>query len=89
MGQERKARQQLNAFVLRQGHAWPSGKTHWTQTHFNWLESIRFEQAYLQIVLQEYIDAVKAATRRVSDMTNQMMRALPNWYLGQVVDLKL
>ena len=23
-GQERKARQQLNAYVLRHGHAWPS-----------------------------------------------------------------
>ena len=25
--QERKARQQLNAYVLRHGHAWPSNKT--------------------------------------------------------------
>jgi transposase len=40
--QERKARQQLNAYVLRHGHAWPSGKTRWTQTHYNWLESLKF-----------------------------------------------
>jgi transposase len=84
-GQERKARQQLNAFVLRHGHTWPSGKTRWTQTHFNWLESIQFEQPWLQVVLQEYIDAVKAATRRVADMTAQMMQALPGWSLGPVV----
>ncbi|WP_456378151.1 IS110 family RNA-guided transposase [Thiolapillus sp.] len=84
--QERKARQQLNAFVLRQGHHWPSGKTRWTQAHYNWLESIRFEQPWLQIVLQEYIDGVKAATQRVSDLTEQMMRALPDWSLGPVVD---
>ena len=31
--QERKARQQLNAYVLRHGHSWPSGKTRWTQGH--------------------------------------------------------
>ena len=85
-GQERKARQQLNAFVLRHGHHWPRGKTRWTQTHFNWLESIRFEQPWLQIVLQEYIDAVKAATQRVDDLSDQLFRALPGWSLAPVVD---
>lgn len=84
--QERKARQQLNAFVLRHGHHWPRGKTRWTQAHFNWLESIRFAQAWLQVVLQEYIDAVKAATQRVADLTDQLMRALPNWSLAPVVE---
>jgi transposase len=85
-GQERKARQQLNAFVLRHGQHWPRGKTRWTKTHFNWLESIRFEQSYLQIVLQEYIEAVKAASQRVDDLTDQLLRALPSWSLAPVVD---
>lgn len=84
--QERKARQQLNAFVLRQGHHWPSGKKRWTKTHFNWLESIVFEQPWLQIVLQEYVDAVKAATQRVDDLTDQLMRALSGWSLAPVVE---
>jgi transposase len=84
--QERKARQQLNAFVLRRGHHWPRGKTRWTQAHFNWLESIRFEQPWLQLVLQEYTDAVKAATRRVDDLSDQLLRALPGWSLSPVVD---
>ena len=85
-GQERKARQQLNAFVLRHGHHWPSGKKRWAQPHFNWLESIKFEQPWLQIVLQEYIDAVKAATQRVADLTDQLMQALPSWSLAPVAD---
>ncbi len=85
-GQERKARQQLNAFVLRHGHHWPRGKTRWTAAYFNWLESIRFEQPWLQIVLQEYIDAVKAATQRVTDLTDELLRALPRWSLAPVVD---
>lgn len=33
--QQRQARQQLNAFVLRQGHHWPSTKSRWTQSHYN------------------------------------------------------
>nr|WP_290824204.1 IS110 family transposase [Halomonas sp.] len=84
--QERKARQQLNAFVLRHGHHWPKGRTRWTQTHFNWLESLRFEHDWQQVVLQEYIDAVKAATQRVADLTAQMERALPQWSLAPVVE---
>lgn len=84
--QERKARQQLNGFVLRHGQHWPKGKSRWTKVHFNWLESIRFQQPFLQIVLQEYIDAVKAATRRVDGMTDQLLRALPDWSLAPVVD---
>ena len=84
--QERKARQQLNAFVLRHGHAWPSNKTRWTQAHYNWLESLKFDHPWQQVVLQEYIEAVKAATRRVADMTDQMLQVLPQWSLGPVVD---
>ena len=77
--QERKARQQLNAYVLRHGHAWPSNRTRWTKTHYNWLESLTFPHDWQQVVLQEYIDAVKAASRRVADITAQMERVLPQW----------
>ncbi len=85
-GQERKARQQLNAFVLRHGHHWPRGKSRWNPTHYNWLESLRFEQAWQQVVLQEYIDAAKAASARVAQLSDHMMRALPEWSRGPVVD---
>lgn len=83
--QERKARQQLNAYVLRHGHAWPSNKTRWTQTHCNWLESLQFPHDWQQVVLQEYIDAVKATGRRVADITAQMMQVLPQWSLAPVI----
>jgi transposase len=83
--QERKARQQLNAYVLRHGHAWPAHRTRWTQAHYHWLESLRFAHDWQQVVLQEYIDAVKAASRRVADITAQMERVLPEWSLAPVV----
>ena len=83
--QQLKARQQLNAFVLRHGHHWPKDKTRWTQTHYNWLEALRFEHDFQQVVLQEYIDAVKAATARVDEMTRQMERALEHWSMAPVV----
>jgi transposase len=84
--QERKARQQLGAFVLRHGHHWPSDKTRWTATHYNWLESLKFAHDWQQVVLQEYIEATKAASRRVADMMDQMLRVLPQWRLAPVVD---
>ncbi len=84
--QERKACQQLNAFVLRHGHHWPSGKTRWTVAHYNWLESLKFAHDWQQVVLQEYIDAVKAASARVVEMMGQMLRVLPQWRMAPVVD---
>jgi len=84
--QERKARQQLNAFLLRHGQPWPSNRTRWTKTHYNWLESIKFAHDWQQVVLQEYIDAVKAASQRVADITAQMERVLPQWSMAPVVD---
>jgi hypothetical protein len=71
--QQLKARQQLNAFVLRHGHHWPSHKSRWTKGHYNWLESLTFERPWQQVVLQEYIDAV---SQRVEDITAQMISAL-------------
>nr|WP_256557944.1 IS110 family transposase [Marinobacterium sedimentorum] len=81
-----KARQQLSAFVLRHCHSWPKGKTRWTQTHYNWLESLKFAHPWQQVVLQEYIDAEKAASQRVTDLTTSMMQALVQWSLAPVVD---
>jgi transposase len=38
------------------------------------------------VVLQEYVDAVKAASQRVADRMKQMERVLPQWHLAPVVD---
>lgn len=83
--QQRRARQQLNAFVLRHGHHWPSKRSRWTQAHYRWLESLQFAHDFQQVVLQEYIDAVRAAGQRVADLNAQLERALPEWSLAPVV----
>jgi len=83
---QQKARQQLNAFVLRHGHRWPSNRTRWTRAHVNWLESLIFKHPWQQVALQEYVDAVRAATARVETMTGLMLEALPQWSMAPVVD---
>lgn len=84
--QERKAKQQLSSYVLRHGHSWAAGKKRWTKAHFEWLDSLKFKHYWQHVVLQEYIEAVRAAGERVAYITGQMERALPEWSLAPVVD---
>jgi transposase len=84
--QERKARQQLNAFLLRHGRHWPKGKSRWTPAHENWLAGLQLDDPWQQVVLQTYIDAERAAGERVARLTDQLMRALPEWSLAPVVE---
>jgi transposase len=86
IAQERKARQQLNAFLLRHGHHWPTGKSRWTPAHESWLAGLKMDDPWEQVVLQTYIDAERAAGERVVQLTDQLMRALPEWSLAPVVD---
>ena len=84
--QERQARQQLNAFLLRHSYHWPKGKSRWTPAHENWLAGLKMDDPWQQVVLQTYIDAERAAGERVVQLTDQLMRALPEWSLAPVVD---
>lgn len=84
--QERKAKQQLNAFLLRNGCSWPANKKRWGTIHLNWLAGLRFEQPYQHVVLQEYINAVSEACRRVAEINRLMEEALPQWSMAPVVD---
>lgn len=80
-----KARQQLSAFLLRHGCIY-DGKSRWTQTHFGWLQTLKFASPVQQIVFEEYVDAVKAAQRRVVALEEQMRIALTDWTLRTVVE---
>jgi transposase len=54
----------LSSFLLRHGVSYP-GKSNWTQAHFRWFETVKFEQPAQQIVFQEYVDTVQAHAKRV------------------------
>jgi len=71
--QQLKARQQLNAFVLRHGHHWPRGKSRWTQAHWQWLERLEFGHPWQQQVLREYLEAVRTASERVQGVERQLL----------------
>jgi transposase len=85
-GLERITKQRLNAFLLRYGRMYESGKSRWTQAHFRWLEGLKFDVTVQQIVFQEYVDAVKQAEARVAGLEKEMEKALEHWVLAPVVE---
>ena len=85
---EKTHKQRLGAFLLRHGKTYDRDKTKrcWTKTYFNWLETVKFDNPTQQIVLQEYIIAVKDAQRKEESIKQQMYQALENWSLRPVVE---
>jgi transposase len=81
---ERQARQRLYALLLRHGKRFP-GRTKKSQAYFRWLETVKFTHQELQIVLQEYVDAVKEAQGRAQALENDMRAACKGWIWEPVV----
>ncbi len=52
----RRARQQLQGFLLRHGRVF-AGRKAWSPAHRRWLAGLRFEHPAQQVVLQEQTDA--------------------------------
>ena len=77
--QRQKLRQQLNAFVLRHGHHWPTNRKRWTQKHLEWLESLDFPYDYQIEVRDEYIAAVRLSSTRMVDLDQKLGRVLQDW----------
>jgi transposase len=81
----RKAKQRLNAFLLRHGITY-SGKTKWSRAHFNWLSDISMPHPAQQIAFQEYIDAIHESLERIDRLTEQIRQMVPEWRLAPIVD---
>ena len=82
---ERRARQRLLAFLLRHGRRF-EGKSHWTQAHFRWLETVKFDHPTQQIVMQEYIDTVVHCGKRVLALDKQIEQAAGKSVVWPVIE---
>lgn len=80
----RKAKQRLLSFLLRHGITY-SGKTNWTQPHFNWLAELKLEHPAQQIAYQEYIGAIHEATRRLDRLDKEISRLAKQWERAPLV----
>jgi transposase len=81
---EIKARQQLAAFLLRHDLRY-SGTKRWGGEHRRWLAELKLEHPAQYVTLQEYLNAIDEATRRVERLTEQIRALLPEWRLAPVV----
>jgi transposase len=82
---ERRARQQLNHFLLRQGRRFTEGKSLWTQQHWAWIRRQTFVHEAHRRVLADAIDAVQAAGERLRRLTQDLADCLEGWALAPLV----
>jgi len=63
-----RARHRLLKFLLRRGMVYRDG-SHWTQKHFAWLRSLRFEERVDVQVFTYYLVEVEQQTQRLADLS--------------------
>jgi transposase len=81
----RTKRQQISAFLLRQGAHYSEGKKTWTKAHQNWLAGQKFEHAEQRMVFEEMMLAISQAQERRERLEQAIAAAVPDWSLGKVV----
>jgi transposase len=81
----RTKRQQIAAFLLRQGLHYPDGKRAWTKMHMNWLARQKLELAEQRIVFEEMMEAMRQAQGRLERLEAAIRAAVPSWSLCEVV----
>ena len=81
----RRARQQLQGFLLRHDRVFTGRKT-WSLAHRRWLAGLRFAHPAQQIVLQEQIDAITAAEDRRDRLDEQIRALARDWSMAPVVE---
>jgi transposase len=81
----RRKRQQLSAFMLRQGLHYPERRRTWTKAHMNWLMSQKLAHAEQRMVFEEMMLAMRQARERVERLEQAIAGAVPDWSLAEVV----
>ena len=82
----RSKRQQVSAFLLRQGLHYSQDKKTWTKTHMNWLASQKLEHPEQRIAFEELMLAVRQAQERLERLEQAIRAAVPDWSLAEVVN---
>ena len=81
----RKLKQQINAFMLRQGLCYP-GKSKWSKAHLNWLTALKMPHPAQQIALTEYLDARQNHEARVKRIEKAILASCQAWRLLPVIE---
>jgi transposase len=80
-------RQQVSAFLLRQGRRYP-GERAWTKTHRDWLVSQKLEYAEHRIAFEEMLLAMRQAQERIERLEQAIRVAVPSGKRGPITERK-
>jgi len=81
----RSKRQQISAFLLRQGRHYPENKKTWTKAHMSWLASQKLEYPEQRLVFEEMMLAIRQAQERIERLEQAIRAAVPDWSLAAMV----
>lgn len=84
MEAQRRARQHLQAFLLRHGHVY-SGRKAWSLAHERWIARLKFEHPTHYVVLKEYCQTVEDAAVRLKRLTDLISETVDAWTMAPVV----
>jgi transposase len=82
---ERRARQHLLKFLLRNDHRFTEGKQNWTLKHWAWIARQRFEDPAQQVVFDDYVQTAQQAHERVERLTHHIAELVDEWVLAPLV----
>ena len=81
----RTKRQQVSAFLLRQGRHYPEAKKTWTKAHMGWLASQKFDHPEQRPVFEETMLAMRQVQERQARLAQAIRDAVPEWSLAELV----
>jgi transposase len=81
----RRLRQQLKAFLLRNGFRY-TGKSSWTQGHMRYLRELAVNHPAQKAILEESILGIEAAVARVARLEAHLEQVVEGWHLRPVVE---
>jgi transposase len=76
--QQCRCRQQLIAFLLRNGYRY-TGLSHWTEGHMRYLRELVLPDPVQKLVLEEYVQRIDTAVGQVGRIELQMHQLVQDW----------
>jgi transposase len=82
----RRARQQLQGFLLRQDLRYPGPtKKSWTKSHREWLRSLTFSYPAHHVLVHELLHLIEEGRQRQQRIEQQIQALLPTWSMAPIV----
>jgi transposase len=82
---ERRAKQQLLKFLLRQDRRFLEGKEHWTRIHWAWIRRQQFHHEAHQRLFADALQTIEQAQARVTRLDQDIAECLDGWALAPLV----